>query len=76
MANFIIWKDNLAAFVASEFKFEQFKSGGICEKHAVATWKGGTISALNPEMLLNNTLKMQFLSNRKHTACPLQRSVC
>jgi hypothetical protein len=31
--------------VALELNFDEFKSGGLHEKHAVATWNLGTISA-------------------------------
>jgi hypothetical protein len=45
MLNFIIWKDNLVVFTEGAFDFDKFKSGGLHEKHAVATWNLGTISA-------------------------------
>jgi hypothetical protein len=30
---------------SKRFNFDEFKPGGLHEKHAVATWKVGTISA-------------------------------
>jgi hypothetical protein len=43
----IIWeKIIVVAFPAMELNFDKFKSGGLHEKHAVATWNLGTISAL------------------------------
>jgi hypothetical protein len=33
------------AFSAEELNFDKFKSDGLCEKHAEATWNLGTISA-------------------------------
>jgi hypothetical protein len=36
----------LVIFTARERNFDEFKSGGLHEKHAVATWNLGTISAL------------------------------
>jgi hypothetical protein len=35
----------LVALTAMELNFDKFKSGGLHEKHAVATWNLGTISA-------------------------------
>jgi hypothetical protein len=42
----IIWK--VLSFIglhSNRVNFDQFKSGGLHEKHAVATWNLGTISA-------------------------------
>jgi hypothetical protein len=33
------------ALSAEELNFDKFKSGGLRERHAVATWNLGTISA-------------------------------
>jgi hypothetical protein len=41
----IILKKKLVALPARELNFDEFKSGGLHEKHAVATWNLGTISA-------------------------------
>jgi hypothetical protein len=38
MFNCIIWKNNLVAFTAKGLSYDEFKSGGLHEKHAVATW--------------------------------------
>jgi hypothetical protein len=35
----------LVALTAEERNFDKLKSGGLHEKHAVATWNSGTISA-------------------------------
>jgi hypothetical protein len=36
----------LVVLTARELNFDEFKSGRLHEKHAVATWNLGTISAL------------------------------
>jgi hypothetical protein len=36
MLNCVIWKYNLVALAASGFYFDDCKSGGLHEKHAVA----------------------------------------
>jgi hypothetical protein len=41
----IIKKIILVALPARELNFNKFKSGELHEKHAVATWNLGTISA-------------------------------
>jgi hypothetical protein len=41
----ILKKIILVALTARELNFDEFKSGGLHEKHAVATWNMGTISA-------------------------------
>jgi hypothetical protein len=45
MADYVIWGNNIVAFRAEGFNFDEFKSGGLHEKHAVATGNLGTISA-------------------------------
>jgi hypothetical protein len=45
IVNYIIWNDNSETFTAEEFNFDEFKSGGLHEKHALATWNLGTIPA-------------------------------
>jgi hypothetical protein len=41
----MIWKKIiLVALTTRELNFDAFKSGGLHEKHAVATWNLGTIS--------------------------------
>jgi hypothetical protein len=42
---FSIIKEKLVALSARKLNFDKFKSGGLHEKHAVATWNLGTISA-------------------------------
>jgi hypothetical protein len=44
MSNCIIGKNNFVALTAEGFNFGEFKSSGLHEKHAVATWNLGTIS--------------------------------
>jgi hypothetical protein len=39
------YKAILMALAAMELNFDEFKSGGLHEKHAVTTWNLGTISA-------------------------------
>jgi hypothetical protein len=34
--NFVIWKDNTVGFTAEVFDFDEFKPGGLHEKHAAA----------------------------------------
>jgi hypothetical protein len=46
MANYMIRKDSMAAFTESQLNFDDFKSGGLNEKHAVAAVNLGTMSAL------------------------------
>jgi hypothetical protein len=46
MSNCIIWENNYMALTAMGPNFDEFKSGGLHEKHAVATWNVGTISVL------------------------------
>jgi hypothetical protein len=38
-------KKILVTFAAMELNLDEFKKGGLHEKHAVATWNLGTISA-------------------------------
>jgi hypothetical protein len=38
-------KINFGGLTAMELNFDEFKSGELHEKHTVATWKLGTISA-------------------------------
>jgi hypothetical protein len=45
MSNCIIWKNKLVALTARGIQFDEFKSGGLHEKHGAATWYIGTISA-------------------------------
>jgi hypothetical protein len=45
MAYFIIRKYNLLDFREEGFNSNEFKSRGLHEKHGVATWKLGKISA-------------------------------
>jgi hypothetical protein len=42
----VIKKENLVAFTASQLNFDDFKSGGLNEKHPVATHNLETMSAL------------------------------
>jgi hypothetical protein len=39
------WRSNLVTFTVERFKFDEFQSGGLHEKYALATWNLGTISA-------------------------------
>jgi hypothetical protein len=41
----VIWKTNKSAASTTGGNFDEFKMGGLHEKHAVATWNLGTISA-------------------------------
>jgi hypothetical protein len=41
----MIWKYNLVAFTAEGFNSDEFKSRGLHEKHAMATWSLVIISA-------------------------------
>jgi hypothetical protein len=45
MSNSIIRKKKLVVLAAMGLNVEEFKSGRLHEKHAVATWKLGTVSA-------------------------------
>jgi hypothetical protein len=40
----MISKINFCVFDSSAFNFDEFKSGGLVEKHAVAIWNLGSIS--------------------------------
>jgi hypothetical protein len=45
MSNCIIGRISLVSLTAKWAEFDEFKSGGQREKHAVASWNLGTISA-------------------------------
>jgi hypothetical protein len=45
MMNCVIWKGNSVAFTVDEFSFDDWKPEGLRQKHAVATWNLGTITA-------------------------------
>jgi hypothetical protein len=47
MLKCIILKNNLVGLTAKGRNFDEFQSGGPHEKHAVATWNLGTISAFS-----------------------------
>jgi hypothetical protein len=42
-----MWETNFVAFIPKGFNFDEFKLGGLYEKHAVAAWKLGTISTFS-----------------------------
>jgi hypothetical protein len=43
VSNFIIWGNTLVALTAKAINFDDFKSGGLHENHAVATISAFTL---------------------------------
>jgi hypothetical protein len=41
MLKYVIWEYNYVIFLIKKFNFDNFNWGGLCEKHAVATWNFG-----------------------------------
>jgi hypothetical protein len=39
MSNYTLWKDNVVPRTEEGFNLDEFKFGGLHEKHAVDTWK-------------------------------------
>jgi hypothetical protein len=62
----------LVILTARERNFDEFKSGGLHEKHAVATWNLGTISALHRYTVWAEYIAIESVLHRKHITSPLQ----
>jgi hypothetical protein len=45
MADYVFWEENIVAFRAEGFNFDEFKSWGLHEKHPIPTWDWQTFSA-------------------------------